>query len=80
MSKYTYFGRDVLEQKLFFTVYKKKIYSFKNFLDLLKKKNFLNDNFFSCPKGKVLKFEEDRLVKVFDISPKEIFYRKKKTI
>ena len=78
-GKYTYLGRDVLgTKKLFFTVYKKKIYSSKNFVDLLKKKKFLNDNIFSCPKGKVLKFEEDRLVKVFDISPKEIFYRKKK--
>ncbi len=78
-GKYTYLGRDILgTKKLFFTVYKKKIYSSKNFIDLLKKKKFLNDNIFSCPKGKVLKFEEDRLVKVFDISPKEIFYRKKK--
>lgn len=78
-GKYTYLGRDILgTKKLFFTVYKKKIYSSKNFVDLLKKKKFLNDNIFSCPKGKVLKFEEDRLVKVFDISPKEIFYRKKK--
>ena len=38
-GKYTYLGRDILgTKKLFFTVYKKKIYSSKNFIDLLKKK------------------------------------------
>ena len=65
-------------KKLFFTAYKKKIYTSKNFIDLSKKKYFLHENIFSCSKGTVLKFEKDRLIKIFDISPKMVFYQKKK--
>ena len=67
-------------KKLFFTAYKKKIYTSKNFIDLSKKKYFLHENIFSCSKGTVLKFEKDRLIKIFDISPKMVFYQKKKII
>lgn len=78
-GKYTYIGRDNLgTKKLFFTAYKKKIYTSKNFIDLSKKKYFLHENIFSCSKGTVLKFEKDRLIKIFDISPKMVFYQKKK--
>ena len=48
---YLFRKRFLGTKKLFFTVYKKKFIPQK-FCRFIKKKKFLNDNIFSCPKGR----------------------------